>query len=360
MSNKITKFINSLPKVNHRKIIKIRAKKLLDGGYSLYLDIWHNQRREYRFLKLYLTGNAISDDENFRRAIALRDTLELELFQGAAGFQLKNWRLQSSFIEYFKAIADKKPATEAAWRNCLMHLQKFNPYVIFVDVDEKFCEGFKDYLIQRIARNTSHVYYSKIKAALNQAVRDGILQRNPANGIKIGFIDTERTFLNIEEIRLLAATPCANEQVKRAFLFSVFCGLRYSDILKMTWAEIEAGHLVFRQKKTNGFERIKLSEQAQLILNEQGRAQNGDKVFNLPCVSQIQKILRKWTAAAGIGKHITFHSGRHSFATLCLTHDIDIFTISKLLGHRELRTTQIYTKLIDKNKSAAIDRLPKI
>ena len=84
-------------------------------------------------------------------------------------------------------------------------------------------------------------------------------------------------------------------------------------------------------------------------------------VFDLiPSENKINKHIKNWIQAAGINKHVTFHISRHNFATLLLSSDIDIYTVSKLLGHKDVKVTQIYAKLIDKKRDEAIEKLPKI
>ncbi|MCK4358334.1 MAG: integrase catalytic domain-containing protein, partial [Candidatus Cloacimonetes bacterium] len=137
-------------------------------------------------------------------------------------------------------------------------------------------------------------------------------------------------------------------------------GLRISDIRSLTFNKIKDGYLAYRQTKTTSPERIKLSPNALEILKEQKQLVNENKIFNLKSKEYIFYKLREWIEKAGIKKHITFHCARHTFATLCLTYDIDLFTVSKLLGHQDIKTTQIYAKLIDKKKDEAIDKLPNL
>ena len=164
--------------------------------------------------------------------------------------------------------------------------------------------------------------------------------------------------MTVEELNLLAATPCEYPTLKRAALFSALIGLRHSDIQKMTWSEIskEGNHyrINFTQKKTKGVEYMPISEQAYLICGEP--AEPDRLVFEgLQDPSWINRPVKVWVEAAGIKKHITFHCFRHSFATNLLTEGTDIYTVSKMLGHTNVRTTQIYTKVVDSKKEQAAD-----
>ncbi|MEZ4856754.1 MAG: site-specific integrase [Gelidibacter sp.] len=145
------------------------------------------------------------------------------------------------------------------------------------------------------------------------------------------------------------------------FIFSALTGLRWSDIEKLLWSEIqhskEMGYYIrFRQKKTKGAETLPISEQARELLGEAGKPEA--KVFEGLHYSAWSNLkLQQWMLKAGITKNITFHCARHTYATLQLTLGTDIYTVSKLLGHKELRTTQIYAKVIDDKKKEAANRI---
>jgi len=162
-------------------------------------------------------------------------------------------------------------------------------------------------------------------------------------------------------LQAVAQAECDIPQLKTAFLFSCLTGLRWSDINKMVWSEIqhsnEMGHYIrFRQKKTKGAETQPISEQAFGLLAE--REEPEERVFKgLKYSAWHNQKLQLWVMRAGITKTITFHCARHTYATLQLTMGTDIYTVSKLLGHRELKTTQIYAKVIDKKKQEAANKI---
>jgi len=150
--------------------------------------------------------------------------------------------------------------------------------------------------------------------------------------------------------------------VRRAFLFSCLTGLRRSDIERLTWGDVQQQgdfvRIVFRQKKTRGQEYLDITPQAVAYMGE--RQAEDVRVFPLPDVKYANAHVKTWAQAAGIEKHITFHCARHTFAVLMLDIGTDIYTVSKLLGHREISTTQIYAKVLDKNKQAAVLKIPQI
>ena len=213
-----------------------------------------------------------------------------------------------------------------------------------------------------LSQNSALSYFNKLKAALKQAYKDGYLQINlNANVEQIKQAETQRNFLTIEELNLLVKTECKNPLMKKAALFSALTGLRFSDIEKLVWGELEFiegnGYFIqFKQQKTKGVEMMPISQQAFSLLGPRKEAM--EKVFNgLTYSAYSNKHLAHWIGLAGITKDITFHCFRHTFATLQLSKGTDIYTVSKMLGHRELKTTQIYAKIIDQTKREASNKI---
>ena len=173
-------------------------------------------------------------------------------------------------------------------------------------------------------------------------------------------------YLTIDEVRLLARTECHYPSVKRAFLFSCLTGLRRSDIKRLKWKDVYAQdnftRIIFNQKKTNGLEYLDLAPEAVELMGERGKPD--DNVFDwINSPHETNSTLREWCMGAGIKKHITFHCLRHSFASLLLENGVDIYTIKSLMGHTNVKTTQIYTHIVDAAKEKAantlhIDNLP--
>lgn len=283
---------------------------------------------------------------------------------------------EKCFVEYFRQMATKrKEATHTVWLSALNYLEEFTKdaggSVKFADLNQSFFENFKEFLTSTkskrsdkalLAQNSAVSYFNKVKAALKQAYKDGILQTDL--NAKIGPIkaaETRREYLTIEELNKLVKTPCSNDLLKRAALFAALTGLRFSDIQKLTWGEIEyiAGEgyvLKFQQKKTKGIENLPISEQAVNLLGEPKNPT--DSVFDGLTYSAYQnKHLYQWLGAAGITKNITFHCFRHTFATLQLFNGTDIYTVSKMLGHKDLKTTQVYAKIVDDAKRKAANRI---
>ena len=215
-----------------------------------------------------------------------------------------------------------------------------------------------------LSQNSKVSYFNKLRACINQAFEDRIIPINPLRGIE-GFKpdETERVYLTLDEVKKLAKTDCKYPVLKRAFLFSCLTGLRKSDIEKLVWGEVqkfgEFTRIVFKQKKTGGQEYLDINKQAEEYLGKQSKAD--ERVFaGFSYNSQTLLELKRWCMLAGITKDVTFHSGRHTFAVVMLDLGADIYTVSKLLGHKELSTTQIYAKVLDKKKQEAVNLIPDI
>lgn len=280
---------------------------------------------------------------------------------------------EQCFVKYFKALANKrKNSNHNNWMSALKYLESFtNGSLIFANLNEKFLEDFKEHLLTTksnksekttLSQNSAVSYFNKVKAALKQAYKDGILQSDLNVKIKpIKTVETRREYLTIEELNKLVKTPCNNDLLKRAALFSALVGLRFSDIEKMVWGELEyikgQGYFLnYSQKKTKGVEVLPISEQAYKLLGEPNAPQT--KVFEgLKYSAYHNKHLFQWIGAAGITKDISFHNFRHTYATLQLYNGTDIYTVSKMLGHKSLNTTQIYAKIVDEAKRKAANSI---
>ena len=265
---------------------------------------------------------------------------------------------------------------------CLKHLQKYEPNerIRFSQITQEWVQGFRDYLEKDacawscderdrikdhpLSRNSRVSYFNKLRACLNQAYEDRIIPINPMRGVE-GFKAEEgtRMYLTIEEVQRLAQTECEYPAIKRAFLFSCLTGLRRSDVIRLTWGDVhqqgEFTRIIFKQKKTSGQEYLDIPPQAAELMGERGKG--AEHIFpNIHSPSCTNETIKRWVLRAGIHKDITFHCGRHTFAVMMLDLGTDIYTVSKLLGHRELSTTQIYAKVRDKNKQAAVAKIPDI
>ena len=165
-------------------------------------------------------------------------------------------------------------------------------------------------------------------------------------------------YLTQNEVARLSATPCGHEETKRAFLFACQTGLRLSDIETLVWediADIEGKPTIVKvQVKTGREVSVPLNAVALSLLGERRRV---GKVFGLRSRSVIAADLQRWAQEAGVGKHLTFHVSRHTFATLSISAGVDIYVVSRLCGHTTVRTTEIYAHIIDKTLQHGVELL---
>ncbi len=204
--------------------------------------------------------------------------------------------------------------------------------------------------------------------ALNKAVRDGLIPYNPMQRLesreKFHYDPAPRDFLTIDEVKRAIAAPSDHEPTKQAFLFSCFTGLRLSDVKALTMNKIQrlpddSGYFVrVRMQKTNRWLDVPLSAEAMRWLP---KSDDPDApLFRLYQSPNLEIHINSWLKEAGLTKHVTFHCARHTFATMMITLGVDLYTVSKLLGHSKIETTQIYARLIDQRKYDAMNKLNQL
>ena len=170
--------------------------------------------------------------------------------------------------------------------------------------------------------------------------------------------EREREYLTQAEIKKILKLKTKYSEIKSAFIVSCLTGLRLGDIRNLKSQNIQGNHIVIMQHKTSEVVRIPIHESILKLINKKADSTGSmHKLFNLPDTKIINKHIGQMLLSIGIEKHITFHCARHTFATLCLSNGVDIYTVSQLLGHKDLKTTQIYAKIIDPKKSAAIKKI---
>ena len=205
----------------------------------------------------------------------------------------------------------------------------------------------------------------KFKYVLRKAVKADVITMNPIDKLENDDRPKDeegtREFLTVDEIKMLIATPCKNDTLKRAFIFCCLVGLRYSDVSSITWGELAKDNdgsvlLRFKMKKVKRGENAYISNEALKWLPERGRAGDDEIIFHLPKNDSANKQLARWIKAAKINKKITFHCSRHTAATLNLSLGTPIETVSKMMGHTKIATTQIYAKIIDQKQKEAVNK----
>ena len=388
MSNKKT-----TPKV--KEPIKIRFKQLVNGNKSIYLARWNSdfQKWEYEFLKdLYVVPESNSpifkaaNDKTLQLAKAIQAQRIVELQNNTHGFTNKSTRSKINVIDYIKALAEEK--LEKAGGNkrgnyqsylaLAHHIQQYSgEKTMFKSIDKRYCEGFLEYLKSAtrgnawgerspLNQNTQWGYMKKLETVLNSAMTDEIIAFNPFRYVKQENKPekhrAEICYLTMDELKTLENTPMNPPIIKQAFLFSCFTGLRFSDVIRLTWGKLQKDNsgdifINFVQKKTDKQEYLPIPKKALSFLPERKLAKANEIVFKLPTNKFTNVVLRNWSFAVGINKKVTFHVARHTYATLLLSLETPIEVVSKNLGHSDIQTTQIYAKVINAAQRAAVDKL---
>ena len=372
--------------------IKLRTKKLANGNQSLYLDFYQNGQRQYEFLKLYLVPEKTPIDKStntqtLELANAVKAQKIVELQNTAHGFSVKSGRTKVNVIGYITSIADQKRIKAGGGKrttgNSYLALAKQIEHytgktTTFKQVDKKYCAGFIEHLKttknqhtgQPLNENTIFGYMKRFEAVINSAIADEVTNLNPFKQIKQENKPkkhkAEIIYLTIDEVKQLENTECLNPVVKQTFLFSCYTGLRFSDVQALTWGKLQKDNtgevfINYRQKKTNKQEYLPIPQKAVEYLPARPTKADSEKVFKLPSNTYTNAHLQAWAALASVKKHITFHIARHTYATVLLSLGAPIETISKNLGHSEIKTTQAhYAAIENKLQREAVNLFDKL
>lgn len=370
-------------KVELKGPVRLRERPMSNGRKSLFLDIYYKGERKVKYLKLYLVPETDYESrrmnaETLSQANAIKEEMLHDLTNKAAGIKDNSHKAKMAFCEWMRIYAEEtaKHCSESSknwlWR-VAREVSAYDPHITLAEVGKEFLLGFLEHLSSRdalnsgrkkMAKSTVFCYMVYVRAALNKAVRDNLITSNPFKGITkrtVSVREHKREYLTVEEIKRLMATPCHREDIKAAFLFSCFTGLRFSDIENLRWKDIvrTATHwqVEIVQYKTGIELYLPLNMNARKWLPEQDAdASSDDKLF--PRLTRYYgQTLRTWMKKAGIDKEVSFHVARHSYATLCLTAGVDIYTTSQLMGHTTIRHTQRYARIINTKKEFAISML---
>jgi len=345
--------------------VKIREKR-----GKLYLDIYQGGKRTWESLHLQLTKNKEQNKEILRLAEICRSKRETQFLTGA-------WNITDpiagkiSLIKYMEDYSKtyKKPTVINC---CIKYIKEFhgNGIIQLMQITPKWVDDFQNFLLRQktISRNTASFYARLLRTALNRAVSKEILLKNPANYVqKISASEPELEYLNFEEVKSLASIKLDDsygEEVRRAFLFSCYTGLRIIDIETLVWGRISKNpmQIIKIQEKTKTPVYIPLSKSAQAIIGDVEGHTADEPIFKLSSRNRRTSYyyLKDWVEKAQIRKNVGWHTGRRTFATMALEHGADIYTVSKLLGQTSIKHTTKYAKVTDRLKLDAVNALPEI
>ena len=378
---------------------KLKQKILSDGTISLYLDYYLGRvevldeetgekkskvqrKREYLHLTLLSNPRTPIERKNNKEilavALSIREQKEKELKENKHGFKFAKDR-EINILQYFQIYIneyqkkDKRMVQLAFNRfsDFLKDTPKYQSLSMWIrpeHLNKEMMLEFVDYLKSRSRGEGAHTIYARFKKFIKTCVERDVIMKNPCDGVSIPVSKgLTKEILSPEEIQRLIDTKDyrENPNIRRAFLMSLCCGMRFCDLKTLTFESVDYTNrlLRFDQSKTQGH-----SSQSQVIipLNDTlleiiGKPSNpgnrSELVFQLPSYEMCLKALQHWTKRAGITKHISWHCGRHSFACNILNNGANIKVVSSLLGHSSLQHTEKYLRAVDALKQDAINSL---
>jgi integrase len=360
--------------------VKVREKK----GY-LYLDIYRNGKRTWEALHLSLGPDPAANKETLRYAEIIRQKRELQIFTGEHGL-IDPVGAKQTLLEFAVKQAGGLTPQDHLFR-LVRYLKDYGVDIKLQTVNNHYVEGFKKYLLtcpmlgrgkkpgvsgrgkKQLSRRTASHLFKALGQLLAIAERDMLILKNPVKSLRgITVPETIKEYLTYDDMNKLAQknlNGVLGAEIRRAFFFACFTGLRISDIKSLTWGDINRGGPQIKkvQKKTGRIVTIPLNPAAWALIDPGDSISRADSlIFPILGAKKIDtnKILIAWAEAAGIGKRIGWHTGRRTFATLTIESGADISTVSRLLGHSGIRVTGVYAQSTDKAKREAVNALPVI
>lgn len=237
------------------------------------------------------------------------------------------------------------------------------------DIDTKFVNAFVYYLktTQNLTHNSALKYLAYFKKIVRVAFTNGWMEKDPFYNFKLKIQQIDREFLNKEEIIKIMEKDFfipRIQHVRDVFLFSCYTGLAYSDVEKLTKDDIVKGidgnlWIKIKRTKTKTLSSIPLLPIAQKLVEKYADVNNSKgKLFPVYSNQRMNSYLKEIADSCGIKKNLTFHIARHTFATtVTLTNGVPIESVSKMLGHKSLKTTQHYAKILDEKLSEDMNLL---
>lgn len=373
--------------------IEIRTRPLKDGNRSIYLDYYEKGKRRYEYLQLYLVPetdtsakaqnkNAMDKAIEIRAKRLLGETPQKEDVKNSRGdIRISDW--MAKFVEKQKGLM----SLSKGYIRHLFTIKKFmDIYLARINMrdlkmsgfDKRLYRGFIDYLAneyvsttpsgnaRRLGKGTLYMYQCKLNTMLNEAVREDVIKCNPYQFVepnaKLKKPKDNRDFLTKDELKALVAAKTGTPNVKRAFVFCCYTGLRFSEVSILTWGNIQMTPLglsihIEAVKKTGKPLDIPLGRYAMEWMPERNGVKDTDRIFQMPSAGACNRALKVMAKNAGIKKRVSYHTSRHTFATLALAATKDVTTVSKLLNHSDIATTQFYAEVLMDDKIAAVNKL---
>lgn len=359
------------------KNVSLRERKIANGKLTLYLDYYPGIRdkvtmkiirREYLGIYIYANPKNKMEKDFNKKMREKAETIRCQRYESVVSERYDLFDQTTSkrdFLAYYKRVLVNK---NVKWQFVYQHFVKFvNGHCTCGEVDLDLCRRFREYLINAksmrtgkvINQNSAAGYWSTFRGFLKIAFADRMIQTNPNDFLeRIEPVPTQKDSLTLPELRKLSHTPCEEEIIRRAALFSCMTGLRRSDIKNLDWDNVseyaDGGlYLDFISKKTKKRNYVPISKETFNLIAPRGKG----LVFPGLTNEMLNHPLKKWIKSAGITKNITFHSFRHTYASLQIELGTDLYTVQHLLAHSDAGTTQRYARHADPKSREAADKI---
>jgi site-specific recombinase XerD len=271
----------------------------------------------------------------------------------------------AKFIDFGKQVvqaSERKQLTKSGYDTLFNNIEKFRKGILVSEIDYTFITKYDAWLKNcGLAHNTRVGRLRQMKAILNEAIKRDVITKNPFDMFKIPPMNNKKGFVDVNGVKRLENLVLSGkeDQVRDAFLFCCYCGLRFSDFIRLKTNDINNGWISKEMHKVKAQVEIPISEvfdgKALKIIEKYGTIENLSS--NIGCNATVNKTLKNIFRKAKIEGNFTFHTSRHTFASLLLQMGVPITSVQKMLGHKKLSTTQIYGEV---NKDTISKDLKKV
>lgn len=347
------------------EILFERKRKWISTGVRLYSDQWNDKT------KIKNTVQSVELNERLDAQMQNINEFINNLIKNKEAFSfdklehfLKYSQQKESFIDFIKRRVsertDLRRGTLSTHSSLINSLQEFGRIIYFTDITTANIMYYDDFLHKKYTKQTTvHGYHKRLKRYINEAIKYELLKDNPYNKLKfdrgksegIKYLTTEQ----INQIRSLEIASESIDKVRDLFIFQCFTGLSYADLFKFDFSTVIERKNKFFIRDV----RVKTQEEYFLMLLKPAMEILRKYDFKLPAISNYQYNLRLKIVQelAKIKLSLHSHMARHSFAVMALNMGVSIENLAKMMGHTDIKTTQIYAKVLNKSVQEEFEKM---